>query len=362
VKELWRSCLRTSDSLDMIRDAAQQAAGVTRSLLTFSRKVPAEKKAVNVCEIVEKSAQMLRRMLPASIELTVDTQCNTPMMWINADATQLQQVVMNLAINARDAMPEGGRLHISVSPYERGVEHETGDVSNPMISYAKLVISDTGTGMSLEVRERIFEPFITTKPRGQGTGLGLSIIHGIVEDHGGCIHVDSEVGKGSTFTILLPCLGQFDKQIDDNKETKPSTGHYEYILLAEDNSYLAKTVARVLESLQYKVVLANDGPSLMECIDGYGNQLQLMLIDMDLPGRSGLDCLHELRTRNNLTPAIFITGSVEVDLEEKLDNKTVLLRKPFEMDVLAKLVANVLATKCDKVNYHTTTAPIKYPL
>ncbi len=196
---------RCHRSVESILDASRQAAGVTKSLLTFSRRVPTEKRPLDLRETVEEAARMLGSLLPATIELVVDTAGDAPIR-VDADATQIQQIIINLAVNARDAMPEGGILRVSVAP---SGDEQVGDMPGTSPSgetYARLAVSDAGTGMSEEVRARAFDPFFTTKPRGKGTGLGLSIIHRIVTDHGGHIDVQSEEGKGTTFTILIPQL------------------------------------------------------------------------------------------------------------------------------------------------------------
>ena len=177
--------------LEGVEEAAEQAAGVTNSLLTLGRKTVTQKKAVELRGLVEKTVRLLHRVLPVGIKVLTDTSGESP-VWVRADSTQVQQVVINLAINARDAMPGGGTLRVSVSGTPADVSEPVAgaksDTPAPDSGHqgpvARLVVSDTGVGMSSEVRDRIFEPFFTTKPRGQGTGLGLAIIHGIVKDHG----------------------------------------------------------------------------------------------------------------------------------------------------------------------------------
>ena len=191
------------ESLNMVEQAARQASGVTRSLLTFSRKAPGHKQVLNLTVVINDTVRLLRHVLPASIEVE---QIIPPGFdgWVNADAMQLQQVLMNLAVNARDAMPDGGRLGISLHHEPATPAAGSAGPAGAADGSAVLVVEDSGIGMSEETQARIFDPFFTTKPRGQGTGLGMAIIHGIITNHGGTIHVDSKEGRGTRVTVTLP--------------------------------------------------------------------------------------------------------------------------------------------------------------
>ena len=180
---------------EMILAAASQASGVTRSLLTFSREIPGQKQRTNLRDVVRKSGMLLTKLLPASIDLEM---VNEQDCWIHGDPIQIQQVILNLAINARDAMPKGGQLRIETSSAACG----DGQASNKPAP-VRLIIADTGTGMTADVKKRIFEPFFTTKPRGQGTGLGLAIVHGVLRNHDAHVEIESESGKGTRFTVTF---------------------------------------------------------------------------------------------------------------------------------------------------------------
>ena len=237
-------------SLTLIEKIAEQATGVTRSLLTFAHRAPTSKRPVDLLAVLSESSRFLGRLLPASIERLQDLP-DAP-VWINADVTQIQQVVMNLTVNARDAMLHGGRLHVSLSTRpvvaDGGVEEE-----------AVLTVSDTGVGMSEEDRTRIFEPFFTTKERGAGTGLGLSVVHGIVADHGGRIDVVSALGKGSTFRVLLPVSPPPEAPAERPAIRSREKGHGELLLIVEDNEYVLEVMTAALEPVGYRVVTACDG-------------------------------------------------------------------------------------------------------
>ena len=326
--------------LESIREATRQAADLTRGLLTFSQKLPTEKKPVDLCAIVEESGRLLRRVLPAAVELKVDAACASP-LWVNADQTQLQQVVLNLAINARDAMPDGGTLRVALSPATVADIASPAGASDSSGSFARLVVTDTGVGMPPEVQARVFEPFYTTKTRGQGTGLGLSIVHGVVKDHGGRIEVESEVGKGTTFTVVLPCIQAVPVHDTPTPSTIVPQGTGELVLLAEDDRHVRGIIASTLESLGYEVAQAGDGPTVLEVFAQHRDRVRLLVLDADLPERSGPDCLCELREGGATTPAIVITGNVTLDPDE-LGRGTMLLRKPFGMPELAEAVSEAL--------------------
>ncbi|MBN1347734.1 MAG: PAS domain S-box protein [Phycisphaerae bacterium] len=335
-----------ADALKMIEQATQQAMEVTRSLLTFSHKLPILKRPEDLVGIVRQAARLLRRMLPASIELSVHTGVEDPLI-VRADGTQLQQVLLNLAINARDAMPGGGCLSILLSRLSAGdLDEIKGDpgIESPTVAsaseYALLTVADTGIGMPPVVRSRAFEPFFTTKPRGQGTGLGLSIAHGIIKEHGGIIDLESEVGTGTTLRILLPLLpAAFLAAVDDPlaPENLP-LGDGELILLAEDSRFVRETVAMMLDSLRYRVVQAVDGDTLIESYRQYGREIRVMIIDQDLPKRSGAACVRDLRGEGVETPVIFVSGSPEFELPSGPIANTSLLRKPFQKSELARLI------------------------
>jgi len=332
-------------SLSGVQEAAEQAAGVTRSLLTFSCKTVAEKMPVELQTSVEKSLRLLRHALPASIKVVAETA--DAAVWVHADDTQLQQVIMNLAINARDAMPDGGTLRIGVSqssPEAGGFASPGG----PRAPIARLIVSDSGTGMEPDVCERIFEPFFTTKPRGQSTGLGLAIIHGIVEDHDGRISVESEPGRGTTFAVELPVLDSREVDALRIETADPNTlshGQGELVLLAEDNRQVLGILTSALESLNYKVVQASDGFALLDCFEHHRQRIELLVIDVDLPKRNGLDCLRDIRSSDGFAPAIVITASTDANLKEQLDSNTTLLHKPFNISDFTTLADAVLASR-----------------
>ncbi len=328
------------ESLDAVSEASHQAAGVTRSLLTFSHKQTVEKTDINLCDAVEKASRMLKRALPDSIELAIDTTCD-PAPWITGDETQIQQILLNLAVNARDAMPEGGRLSIHVYPptsVNAGIRESTSGKS----SFTRIIVEDTGSGMSPDVQSRIFDPFFTTKPRGQGTGLGLSIIHSMVANHMGTIEIESKEGRGSTFTITLPCVIRESVEQEAVAETFLPKGNEELIILAEDHQQVREIVVITLVSSGYQVEYAGDGETLLELIEQYQSTSRLLIVDADIPRRSGFSCMREIRSKGINTPAIIMTGNVDITEEDVAEIDATLLRKPFDLEEMKKMVQTAI--------------------
>ena len=330
------------DLLDGIEDAAEQAASITRSLLTFSRKVPTSKEPIDLRVQIGRSLRLLQRVMPASIDVVADIDQEIP-VWVDADETHIQQVIMNLAINARDAMPDGGTLTVAVCPTDEQTQgHDTPD------RVAKLVVKDTGAGISSDMQTRIFEPFFSTKPRGQGTGLGLAIIHGIVKDHGGEIELHSQPGQGATFTVTLPLMDAPVENSERGTATKTRAGRGGRVLLAEDSRHVRRIITSALAALDYEVIQVGDGLSLLQRFHEHAQHLQLLVFDVDLPGRSGLKRLREIRAAGFRIPAIVITADATTDVEGGLDPDSVLLRKPFQITDFSDLVEQLLGTPSEQ--------------
>ncbi len=325
------------DALSLIEHAAEEAKGVTRSLLSFSRRVPTEKRPVDLTHFVDETVRFMRRILPASIELDVEIDSDEP-LWVSADSSQLHLVILNLAINARDAMPNGGSLRVMVSGAPPLPTEEKAEAAR---AAARVIVRDTGTGMSPDVQRRIFEPFFTTKPRGTGTGLGLAIALSIVNEHSGTIEVSSQPGLGSTFTITLPCVPPDARRESDKAAVEPR-GNGQTILLAEDNHYIRKIITSTLQSFNYRVMPAGDGVAAMERFREHQADIRLLIFDIDLPKRGGLDCLREIRGAGIRLPAILITAHAHVDLEDQIDENSYLLPKPFQMAEIGQLVAQLV--------------------
>lgn len=331
---------RAVASIQQIEDAAQAAAGVTRGLLTFCNKSVAEnRQPLEMRALVSRSIKLLRRVLPASIEVITDF-ADEPPAWILADTGQLQQVIMNLVINARDAMPRGGTLRFSL---RRVLSPDLDSENNDSFtaSWVRLEVTDTGMGISSADQQRVFEPFFTTKPAGIGTGLGLSIVHGIVRSHGGIVELQSAVGVGTAILIDFPCVAPV-QSVPVEAAAAPRSGNHETVLLAEDDAQVRGIVTTSLHDLDYKVIATGRGDDLLHSFMHARDQIQLFIVDIDLPGCSGLDCLQALRAQGCQVPAIVITANPAITVEDQLDECSVLLRKPFQMYTLIRLVDRLL--------------------
>ncbi len=324
-----------------IQAAAKQAVEVVRSLLRFTRSLPSDKKPVDVSTMMVNAGQILRRMLPGSVGLSMDIQQDPP-LWASADEVQLQQVLFNLVNNARDAMPDGGTLSISLRAIRGTAGDASGPRGEPSATLARIEVADTGIGMSDEVRSRIFEPFFTTKERGQGTGLGLSIVHGIVEDHGGHTSVWSELGQGTTFAVDIPCIPKPSPADDEAEDTSPTDLDKAVILLAEPRRLLREFMVATLRSLCGDLIVAEDGPSLMRQYERCTSPIAMIVAAEDLPERDGVDCLLAMRRSGCTAPMVLLRGTDGATVPMPEDGRISVLKKPFAMSDLAAMGRRLL--------------------
>jgi PAS domain S-box-containing protein len=306
-------------SLDRVDDAARQAVGVTKALLTFSRGGSAEKRPVQLGQTVEDSLRLFRRTLPATIAMR--SRQDPEPVWVHADPTQLQQVVMNLIINARDAMPEGGSLTVSV--------HGDGDS-------ASIRVADTGSGMTPDILSHIFEPFFTTKPQGEGTGLGLSISHAIVKDHGGRIEVQSQPGRGSTFTVILPRSAERPAETDRG-EPPPPVGAGQAIVLVSGRAYTRELMAAALRGIGYAVTQIGGLAEMAARSNGAGRPL--FVIDLDTFGIPASEAAAAALANADPKRTLLLTSEASLGAT---DSRARLLRKPVHMNELADAVSEAL--------------------
>lgn len=329
------------ETLSTIEQAAYQANDVTRSLLSFSRDVPIAREPVRLCAAVEDSARLLKRTLPESIHLVVSRALQPP-LWISANSTHLQQILLNLAINARDAMPKGGTLRVTAAP---ATAEDLVDWAVPPVipeAYACLCVADTGVGIPPEIQARVFEPFFTTKPPGQGTGLGLASVQALVQRHRGHIVLQSEPGKGTTFRLLFPRLHpQSGPLAVPAKERR--RGVAETILLVAADPHLRGIVAMTLESLGYEVVHATDGRTAAERMEQRGESIHGLVIDADSAEGPGLDWLAGQRRKGCSLPAIVIRSRPGDSTPTAVEPRTRIVDKPFNANELGRLLGELLA-------------------
>jgi PAS domain S-box-containing protein len=332
--------------LEETKKAANRAASLTRQLLAFSRKQVIEPKILDLNEIIHNTHKMLARLIGEHIRLETNL---APDLWpVEADPGQMEQVIMNLAVNARDAMPEGG--HLTLRTQNRDMDEfffkEKGVAGGPG-SYAVLRVTDTGTGMSTEIMERIFEPFFTTKGMGKGTGLGLSTVYGIVKQNRGFIFVQSEPGAGTTFEILLPRVE--GRKSDDAREISPQAKPLgsETILVVEDNKDVRAIALATLNRYGYHVLEAPDGESALNLIRSYKGPVHLLITDVIMPGMGGNQLAGQVRVLRPNTKVLFMSGYTDESISRYgvLKPGLALLSKPFTPEALAKKVREVLDTR-----------------
>jgi nitrogen-specific signal transduction histidine kinase len=328
--------------LDQILKSAERAANLTRSLLTFSRKrVEAELRALDLNEVVQGIAKLLLRVLGEQVE--VRTHLRGQELVVRGDAGQLEQVVMNLGTNARDAMPEGGVLTIETAIQEIDPEFVAAHGFGRIGRYAVLTVTDTGTGMDEQTRRRIFEPFFTTKEVGRGTGLGLAIVYGIVKQHDGFISVYSQVGQGTAFRIYLPLVTRA-ATAPEPPGAAAVPGGSELVLLAEDEEEVRRITRAILEEHGYRVLEAADGEEAVRVFRAAEERIDLFLSDVIMPRMNGREALAEMRRSDPGLRVLFTSGYTADVLEQKgiLAAPGELVSKPASPTDLLRRVRELL--------------------
>ena len=324
-----------------IAAAADRAAGLTRQLLAFSRQQVMQPRVLDINAVVRDVETMLRRIIGEDIELLITLDANVDA--INADPGQLEQVIMNLVVNSRDAMPAGGRLTISTSNSELSTESAAGALDAPDGAYVMLSVGDTGTGMHQDVQQRLFDPFFTTKDQGRGTGLGLSTVYGIVKQSGGEIYVYSEVGHGSTFKVYFPRYDGWEAEKSE-ASTSEVPGGTETLLLVEDDANLRNLVARVLSGCGYTVFVAEGGVEALALARDPATQIDAVISDVVMSGMNGRQLVEKLLDSRPGIGVLLMSGYTDDDVLRRgvLHGETAFLQKPFTPDQLARKVRGVL--------------------
>ena len=317
--------------LRQVVEASDRAATLTHQLLAFSRKQVLQPTVLDLADVAQGIAPMLQRIIGEHIELRLAT--SGPLARVRADRGQLEQVLLNLAVNARDAMPEGGLLTIVTSnvPDERA----------PASRAVWLVVSDTGIGMTDEIRERIFEPFFTTKELGKGTGLGLSTVYGIVNQSGGTIAVESVSGRGTTFTITLPAAETMGDGATRSSEDGELPSGSETVLIVEDADDVRILARRTLEERGYTVFVARNADEALEIASA--RHVDVLLADIVMPQTSGPQLVARYQSLHKAPLVVYISGYADDALTQyELDPNVVFLRKPFTPASLARTVRDAL--------------------
>jgi len=328
--------------LEQIRSAGERAAGLTGQLLAFSRQTMMEVKVLDLNTVVGESEKMLRRVIGEDIELTVLPA--PALSRVKVDPGQIGQVLLNLALNARDAMPRGGRLTIETSNTELDDAFAKLWPDARPGRYVLLAVSDTGCGMTPEIKARIFEPFYTTKGPGKGTGLGLAVVHGIVKQSGGHIEAYSEPGHGSTFKAYLPAIAEENSSPKGPDKGRMAKGGTETVLLVEDEDAVRRISETALRSNGYQVLTAASGPEALRMAASYRGDIALLVTDVVMPGMSGRQLADALRSQYPKLPVLFMSGytSDAVLRHGVLGGEENFLQKPFTLLSLANKVREVL--------------------
>jgi CheY-like chemotaxis protein len=327
--------------VEEITKVAKRAALLTHQLLIFSRREIVKSEVLDLNGVLVEIEKLLRTTIPENIE--VRTLLAPDLPFIRADRSQIDQVFMNLAVNARDAMPDGGELEIETATVEvdelyarvNGIDSGT---------YVRLTVSDTGTGMSREVVARTFEPFFTTKPKGEGTGLGLATVYGIVTQAGGDVTIYSEPGLGTTVRVNLPATSDPRSQRVSAPPGAPAPGQGETVLLVEDEEIVREPTRRMLVRNGYRVLAAANAEDALAMLREHFGQIDLLLTDVVMPGRSGQELALEVLEARPTTRVLFMSGySQDIIVHQGvLDDGVHLIEKPFAGDDLLRKVRDAL--------------------
>ncbi len=325
-----------------IREATGSAAALTRQLLAFSRRQIIEPRVLNLNDLIGRIQKMLMRVIGEDIGL--ETVRGEALWSVRVDPGQFEQALVNLAVNARDAMPDGGKLVIETANRELGPEFSAAHPHVRPGRYVMTAVRDTGHGMTEEVKRRIFEPFFTTKPTGRGTGLGLATIFGIVRQAEGAIEIESEVGAGTTFRIFLPRTDDSPEELDAERPSEDLEGGAETILVVEDEGSVRSLATNVLEKLGYRVLQADGGARALELARGWGERIDLLMTDVVMKGMSGRELAETLCSSRAEMKVLFTSGYTEdVIVRHGVMNHSLnFISKPYTLEALSRKIREVL--------------------
>ncbi|MEW5958425.1 MAG: GAF domain-containing protein [Chloroflexota bacterium] len=330
------------EDLKRITNQGRRAAHLVRQILDFSRQSITQKRALDLVPFIKETIKLLERTIPENIYITLEIAPTPKPYLFNADLTQMQQAITNLAVNARDVMPAGGALQFRLAHFKLAAGQVPPCPDMEPGHWIALAVQDTGTGILPEHRPHIFEPFFTTKPAGKGTGLGLAQVYGIVSEHGGYIEVDSELNKGTTFTLYFPSLVAVTQNSGQSTATDPPQGHGEVILVVEDNLTVLETSRAMLQYLGYTVLTASNGRHALEVFERHRAEIGLVLTDITMPDMGGLALSRTLQGQKPGLRVVALTGyPLDTDRETKAwraDGIVDWVQKPLSLDDLAQTV------------------------
>ncbi len=330
-----------SDGVNAIRQAVDRGAALVRQILTFARKTEVSFEPINVTDIINELVSMLHQTFPKTITFEKEIEPQIPL--INADHTQVHQILLNLCVNARDAMPNGGVITIKANIELGNNLRQRFPAANEQ-RYMCIVVADGGIGIDETTRNRIFDPFFTTKEKGKGTGLGLSVVYGVVQAHHGFIDVESTVGSGTTFHLYLPVPKESAATIEASKAEEKVQGGTETLLVVEDEDLLREMAQLLLETHGYTVITTKDGIEAVDVYRQHANEIALVISDMGLPKLSGESEFNKLKEINPAVKMIFASGYFEPDIKTKLESAGVMgfLQKPYVIEEVLSKIRNAL--------------------
>ena len=339
-----------AESISAIYQAVHRGAALVRQILTFARKTDVEFEVINVNDLVHELICMLQQTFPKIITFNEIIEKHIP--YIQADRTQIHQALLNLCVNARDAMPNGGSLIIRTEIVTQEQIQEIFPTADQN-AYVRISVTDTGEGMDEATRLRIFDPFFTTKEKGKGTGLGLSVTYGVMQTHNGFIHVESELEQGSTFQLYFPAPDPNEKFIDSQTTSDSFTvGGTETILIVEDEELLIDMVHLLLEANGYKVYAAHNGLEAIEVYKEHNKEIDLVLSDMGLPGMTGAEVFKKLKEINPDVKVTLASGFIDPDVKSELFKAGAkgFIQKPYSPDEVLRKLREVLEEKIERTN------------
>jgi PAS domain S-box-containing protein len=332
-------------SVDAITKTVARGAGLVRQLLTFSRKSEISVELVRPNDVIDELARMITATFPKSITLGLDLKKDLPAIY--ADPNQLYQALLNLTINSRDAMPQGGALRLTTDQAPGStVRQRFSDARHDR--YVTITVSDTGEGMDEETQRRAFEPFYTTKSIGKGTGLGMSVVYGVVTAHDGKVFLQSARGKGTTFTLYFPVQEKPEiAKVERRSLGEEIPGGSETLLVVEDEAMLRELVSALLSSKGYNVITAEDGVAAIEQYEAHKNEIALVISDIGLPKLDGVELMKRLRQRDQGVKFVIATGYIDTGIREQMSGMHVqeVIQKPYRPDELLRKVRKVIDLK-----------------